>query len=204
LGGGGGIGILSNGILLARQPDSFWDNCKRNNIEIEITKYPVNIDFDAIETAAKSHGVKFSYYQNTDKVVKWTNVLTLDLDGKQNIKKSFRMCFEANECIVLRGGRLYTCARRSAISNFNEYFKTNLEESESDSIDIYKAKDINEILDFLRRPIPFCRYCDWRNIVLYTPWHTSKKDISEWTVQESSASYRKDAPFPGGTLRGAH
>ncbi|MDR1148172.1 MAG: hypothetical protein LBK66_06020 [Spirochaetaceae bacterium] len=168
--------------MLAKQPDSFWENCKKNDVEIEITKYPVNIDFGAIERAAKNHGVKFSYYQKTDKVTKWTNILTLDLSGKQNIKKSFRLCFEANECISLRNGRLYTCNRRSYISSFNDYFKAGMEESDADSIDIYKAKDIDEIFDFLRRPIPFCRYCDWQNIVLYTPWHTSKKDISEWTV----------------------
>jgi hypothetical protein len=181
-GGGGRISVLSNGILLPKQSDRFWENCKKNDIEIEVTKYPINIDFAAIERAAKKHGVKFSYYQKTDQITKWTNILTLDLNGKQNIKKSFRLCFEANICISLRNGRLYTCSRRSLASNFNSYFNAGLEESDADSIDIYKAKDIDEILDFLRRPIPFCKYCDWDNIVLYTPWHISKKDISEWTV----------------------
>jgi hypothetical protein len=182
MGGGGRIGVLSNGTLLAKQPESFWKSCKKNGVNIEITKYPIKMDCEAIERIAAEHGVQFSYYQNTDKVTKWTNVLALDLDGKQNIKDSFRLCFEANACITLRDGRLYTCARRSAISNFNAHFKTNLIESEADSIDIYKAKNIDEILDFLRRPIPFCRYCNWRKIVVYTPWHTSKKDIAEWTV----------------------
>ncbi|MDR1362727.1 MAG: hypothetical protein LBJ35_01570 [Spirochaetaceae bacterium] len=174
--------MLSNGVLLAKQPDSFWENCKKNDVTVEVTKYPVNIDFDAIEKAAENHGVKFSYYQKTDKITKWTNVLTLDLNGKQNIKESFRLCFEANECITLHNGRLYTCSRRAGVSNFNSYFKAGMEEADADSIDIYKAKNIDEIFDFLRKPAPFCRYCDWKNIVLYTPWHTSKKDISEWTV----------------------
>jgi hypothetical protein len=181
-GGGGDIGILSNGILLNKQPESFWKNCRKNDIEIKITKYPINLDFEAMEKTANKYGVKFSYFQDTDKNVKWTNILPVDINGKQNAKDSFRLCFEANNCIKLNYGRLYTCVRPFTISHFNYYFKTNLQESEADSIDIYKANDIDEILDFLRKPIPFCRYCNWRGLVVHTPWHTSRKEISEWTV----------------------
>jgi MoaA/NifB/PqqE/SkfB family radical SAM enzyme len=181
--GMGGIILFSNGILLPKQPDSFWENCRKNDVEIWVTKYPINIDFEAIDRTVKNYGIKFSYYYKTDKTPKRTNILALDLNGKQNIKKAFRTCIEKNECIALRNGRLYTCTRRSIFPNFNSYFKTGVEESDTDSIDIYKAKDIDEILDFLRRPIPFCRYCDWENTEMYKmQWHTSKKEISEWTV----------------------
>jgi hypothetical protein len=167
---------------LNKQPESFWENCKKNDIEIKITKYPINLDFEAMEKTAKKYGVKYSYFQDTDKVVKWTNILPMDITGKQNIVDAFRLCFMSNRCMQLHNGKLYTCARPFSIKNFNNYFNTNLEESEADSIDIYKAKDMDEIFDFLRKPIPFCRYCNWRGLVAHTPWHTSKKEISEWTV----------------------
>lgn len=51
---------------------------------------------------------------------------------------------------------------------------------DSDFIDIYKAKDYTEILQFLAKPIPFCRYCNvakWRSI---GEWKTSKKEIGEY------------------------
>jgi hypothetical protein len=167
---------------LNKQPESFWENCKKNDIEIKITKYPINLDFATMEKTAKKYEVKFSYYQDTDKVIKWTNILPLDINGRQDIADAFRLCFLSNRCMQLYNGKLYTCARPFSIKNFNNYFNTNLRESEADSIDIYKAKNIDEIFDFLRKPIPFCKYCNWRELVAHTPWHRSKKEISEWVV----------------------
>lgn len=42
-----------------------------------------------------------------------------------------------------------------------------------------KAKDIEEIVEFLNRPIPCCRYC-LPNQEEKIPWGVSKRDISEW------------------------
>lgn len=63
---------------------------------------------------------------------------------------------------------------------FNQKFNQNLQVIDSDFIDIYKAKDYTEILQFLAKPIPFCRYCNvakWRSI---GEWKTSKKEIGEY------------------------
>jgi len=40
---------------------------------------------------------------------------------------------------------------------------------------------MDEILDYLCKPIPFCRYCDWRRLKTGVKWSVSKKEISEWT-----------------------
>jgi DNA-directed RNA polymerase subunit N (RpoN/RPB10) len=171
-------------LLLSKQPDSFWENCKKNDIDVEITKYPINLNFEEIKRTAKIHGISLIYRDDTDKIAKSFNLLPMDINGTQNIKDSFRLCFESNKdvCISLHNGRLYTCGKPSAAASFNAYFKTNLEESEADSIDIYRAKSLDEILDFLRKPIPFCRYCNRRDVITHIPWHISKKDILEWTL----------------------
>lgn len=44
---------------------------------------------------------------------------------------------------------------------------------------VFKAKDIEEIVEFLNRPIPCCRYC-LPNQEEKIPWGVSKRDISEW------------------------
>jgi MoaA/NifB/PqqE/SkfB family radical SAM enzyme len=180
-GGGGRIYIITNGLLLLKQPDSFWQCCNKNSIEISLTRYPIKLDFDKIVDKAKSHGVKLTYMYDTDKLKKNMHHLPLDLNGAQNIKKSFGICFFANDCIVLKDGRLCTCGLPAMIHNFNSYFGKNIQVSENDFIDIYKAKNIDEILDFLCKPIPFCRYCDWKNIETRLDWRVSKKEISEWT-----------------------
>jgi MoaA/NifB/PqqE/SkfB family radical SAM enzyme len=180
-GGGGRIYIITNGLLLLKQPDSFWQCCNKNAIEISITRYPIKLDIDKITEKAKSYGVKLTSMYDTDKIGKNMHHLPFDLNGGQNIKKSFNVCFFANYCITLKNGKLCTCGLPLSIQHFNEYFGKNIQVSEKDFIDIYKANTIDEILDFLRKPIPFCRYCDWQNIETRLPWRISKKEISEWT-----------------------
>jgi hypothetical protein len=159
----------------------FWQNCKKNNVDIFITRYPINLDYAAIEQQAKNYGLKLFYQNDTDSITKTTNYMPFDLTGSQNIKESFRLCFNSNFCITLSNGRMNTCSIIQSIHIFNKYFNQNLQVSEKDSIDIYKVKSIDEILDFLCKPIPFCRYCNWKKCKTQIPWHISKKDISEWT-----------------------
>jgi hypothetical protein len=51
---------------------------------------------------------------------------------------------------------------------------------DSDSIDIYNASNIDEILDFLSKPITCCRYCMPNDDELID-WKVSKKEIEEWS-----------------------
>ncbi|MDR0409900.1 MAG: hypothetical protein LBH18_05840 [Spirochaetaceae bacterium] len=109
------------------------------------------------------------------------DALKLDPTGQQNPIDSFKRCFLATDCVNLYKGRLYTCFIPVNIDTFNKYFSLDVQLTDSDSIDIYKTPNINSIFDFLRKPIPFCRYCDWKNTKTNLAWRTSKKEISEWT-----------------------
>jgi hypothetical protein len=51
---------------------------------------------------------------------------------------------------------------------------------EKDYINIYKAKNINGILNFLYKPVPFCRYRRISDSEHGLAWDTSKGEISEW------------------------
>jgi MoaA/NifB/PqqE/SkfB family radical SAM enzyme len=177
----GNIRIITNGILLLKQQDRFWQSCKKNNAKICITKYPINLDFDAIKQLASTHNVELEYYTNTEVQIKTMYCFPLDTTGKQDYKDSFSLCFKANECITLNNGKIYTCPTIPCVQYFNSYFNQNLQVSPDDYIDIYKVNTINEIFDFLCKPKPFCRYCNIRSIVYGLEWGISKKYISEWT-----------------------
>jgi hypothetical protein len=177
----GNIFIITNGTLLARQPESFWADCRKNNIEIRVTKYPIKLDINAVKQTADAHGVRLDCYHETDKTEKKMDMLKLDMKGGQSIKDSFIRCFLAADCINLYNSRMYTCCIPINIDSFNKYFHQNISLSDDDSINIYKARNIDEIFDFLRKPIPFCRYCDWKNTKTNIPWRISKKEITEWT-----------------------
>ena len=83
----------------------------------------------------------------------------------------------------IRGsGHINSCGlTHHAIKHFNKYFNKNLEVCDDDSIDIYKAKNKEEIFDFLAHPVPFCRYCN-PDIKDYSlNWEPTTKKIDEWT-----------------------
>jgi hypothetical protein len=77
-------------------------------------------------------------------------------------------------------GKLYACPKIAYIQQFNSYFNQNLEVTQEDWIDIYKAESTNEIVDFLFKPKPFCRYCNMKGNVYNVKWKLSKREIAEW------------------------
>ncbi|MDR1149499.1 MAG: radical SAM protein [Spirochaetaceae bacterium] len=175
----GPINIVTNGILLPKMNEDFWLACKNNNIKIIVTSYPVRLDRKTIKKTAKEYGVKIKIRVQLNNIHTWCR-LPKDLNGRQDINKQLKNCLVANFCIFLRDGKLSTCCLPLLIERFNKYFNKNIESSVKDYIDIYKAKNIDEILNFLCRPIPFCRYCKLLDWEVGIDWSISKKEIHEW------------------------
>ncbi|MDR1779438.1 MAG: radical SAM protein [Tannerella sp.] len=175
------IKLVTNGILLPKQTEQFWDACRCNNIEIVVTKYPIKIDHDAIRQHVIAQGVAFSFYGNTEAVPKTMQCAPLDLEGKQDPRDSFLRCNSANRCIALDNGRIYTCSLIPYVKYFNATFGTNLNVTDKDYISIDDVASIDEIMQFLCRPMPFCRYCNRKGMIRDIGYGVSRKDISEWT-----------------------
>jgi hypothetical protein len=170
--------IVTNGILLPKQSETFWENCHKNNIEIQVSNYPIKIDRKKINILAKKHKVRVYYVGGKRKII-W-RAMKLDISGQQNVKENFGLCSQSNICIHLKKGKLFTCPTTAYINYWNKFFDKNLLITKNDYIDIYKVVNINEILRFLSNPIPFCRYCnikEEKNI----EWGISKMKIQEWT-----------------------
>jgi hypothetical protein len=186
------IGILTNGLLLPRMNDDFWNCCRENDIKITITKYPVKIDIARIKEAAKKFSVRLEIlYEESERSFYYK---PLNREGKRRPIDSYRNCWYANRCIHLRYGKL-SCATVSYIDILNNAIiggivgggggqNVEFEVSKNDYIDIYKARDIDEILDFLVKPVPFCRYCDFSRITFGKKWAVSERKLSEWTEEQ--------------------
>ena len=174
------ISLVTNGILLNKQKQDFWDCCYKNDILITISGYPIKIDYGYIEHKAKVNNIRLHIQGGGNaKAEFWHWVL--DLNGKQAPTESFKNCYHANKCIFLKNGKLYTCPIIPNICNFNKYFDKHLEVTPLDFIDIYKTENIMEILNFLAKPVPFCRYCDIQHMTWHNTWKVSEKSIKEWT-----------------------
>lgn len=172
------IQIITNGTLLLKQDDVFWEECGKYGVEIFISYYPVNLNYDAITELASKHRIKFTTGKSDAPVKREMLKYELDIDGKQDYRESFRKCSAANSCTTLREGKIYQCPTSAHISIFNRYFNRNLVISEKDYIDIHNVNNIDDIFEFLYHPVPFCRYCT--NQGKTQEWRASKKEICEW------------------------
>ncbi|MDR0464989.1 MAG: hypothetical protein LBG94_07745 [Treponema sp.] len=174
----GYIELVSNGILLLKQDELFWNICRNNNIVVAVTQYPIKLDLKSIEQKAKETGVNFRYYFIGHKTM---HKKPLDINGKQNIGENLKLCHMFNTCVQLIDGKLYTCIEMAYINYFNKYFNKNLIVEENDIIDIYKIKTKEEMFEKLAKPVSFCKYCNIIETNFGIKWKVSKKEISEWT-----------------------
>lgn len=173
--------VISNGILLPKMEDKFFKALRRSDVQLWISDYCLNMDYGAIQKKCKDFNVTLmytSYTKDKDGNKLWTK-FTLDPEGKQNWVNAFEACCIKN-CVTLKKGKLYTCPTIAHIEHFNKHFKTNLEVSEYDYIDIYKINSHQGLLDAMVKPTAFCRYCK-TNAHEQCFWGPTKKDIKEWT-----------------------
>jgi hypothetical protein len=180
------ICITTNGLLLGKKDDRFWETAAANDIKIEVTPYPhVKKQWESLSARARDFGAELLNYHNKDmSIAKTSYFIPFDLTGSQPIEESFSKCSHANYCVHLCGGRLFTCTVAPNAHSFAEYFNKSLPLSPDDSIDIYQAGSAEEIFDFLIRPIPFCRFCRVDRRTFGLPWGRSKKSIWEWVTPD--------------------
>lgn len=172
------VTIVTNGVLFPKMSEQFWQSCKLYNIELSVSKYPLNNEcYSFGEKKSNELGINH-YYNNTDTKTMYKNPFSLDKIHDPNT--NFILCHKANNCVTLKNGRLYTCTLIPNIVHFNKYFKTDLQVLENDGIDIYNANSAEQILEFLAKPTDFCKYCNLYESKFSIKWGISKKDIQEW------------------------
>lgn len=170
----GSIFLVTNGILLMKQDELFWSVCRDKDIVIAPTHYPINIDYNKIRNKVVEEKCRYQCFGTPAKYWLFTGISE---KTNANEAKRFLECPNANNCSVLKEGKIYMCPKPAKINLVNDAFGTNFKVTEKDFVDIYKVKSIDEILDFLSKPIPFCRYCnEWEK----TEWGVSKKEKNEW------------------------
>ncbi|WP_196812509.1 radical SAM protein [Butyrivibrio sp. XPD2002] len=175
-----GISIITNGTLLLNQSEEFWECCRKCGVELKITKYPINFDYDRAVKLAKENEIKIYYQAHSDEQIKVMYCVPIDCEGKQTPAISYSICAKGNECVTLENGKLFTCTLIPNIEIFNQYFGKHLKVTADDYIDIYKVDDPDEILSALASEVPFCKYCNNLGYKTGIPWGITNGKISEW------------------------
>lgn len=172
--------ILTNGLKLCNMSEAFWKAVREEEVQIWVTKYPVDFDYQKAERIAKEHDCELFYFNQEP--VRTLGHQPINLEGNRDYIKNWQSCYRANECVDLKHGRIFPCIIPAEIKPFNEYFGKNLQVCEEDYVDIYEVKTAMELLEKLERPILFCRYCNRDNISVFgcRPWSQTSYDIREW------------------------
>lgn len=186
------ISLLTNGLTLIKMSNHFWKAVRVNEIQIEVTRYPIKFNYDEIFKLAKNKKVKFKFFGSTGRSARTFYHLPLDLSGSQNEGLSYSGCYMANDCVALKNGKLYPCPVAAYAYKMNETYGTHLINMDSDCINIYEAESAESILKFLSHPIPFCRYCDIEKRTKGHIWMPSARKISEWTITKEGMNYGAD------------
>lgn len=178
-----GISIVTNGLLLPKMGDDFWQAVRKYEVGIRITKYPINFDYDAVKLLCDKMGAANVFTNDTDASgnakTKVMDKFTLDIDGRQSYTSSFLSC-DNTGCHTLKHGKLYVCPAAAHAHIIKKHFNLDIELSPDNGIDIYKAKDDYEIMERLTRPIPFCRYCNISGREHGHTYRISKRTLDEW------------------------
>jgi len=169
--------LFTNSLLVPRMRDEVWRALAETGVVLYCDDYPVELERETIDELAAAHGAR----------IKWTEprseffTIPIDVDGTQDAAESFAACSGVDNCVNLRHGRLYPCARIAYIDIFREHFGIEgLAATDADSISIYGEADAWRIMDFLLSPVPWCRHCDQKHVEWY-PWGRGEQSIEQWT-----------------------
>lgn len=185
--------ILTNGIRLLEleRPEhgNLWEVCRKCDVQITVTVYPIGIDYEAIERKAAEYGVSIGMSSDIHaakytKIVKTSDKHTMDLKGEVPAFYCVS-CLYFNKFNVLKDGRYYMCPVEAHIDIFNKAFGQNLSFRDGDLIDIYEARSWEELAEFSSRHVPFCSYCDLKKWGHFGAWKPSSRRIEEYIEEQA-------------------
>lgn len=174
------IKLITNGLLLKDQDDFFWNEVRKNNIYIEITKYPIPFNYDEVELLLKDKDISYGFFGSTKTKQKTSHKLKMDIDGKQDIQYNYSHCFHAGRCVQLYESKLYLCPCCAYISKLNKAFGTSFEVLKNDYLSLDDEISFKDIEEFINNPISFCKYCKVKERSFKNLWATSLKKKDEW------------------------
>ena len=168
------IEMLTNGILLEEQPESFWESCNKNDIGIYVSHYRIGkklFNFDNLTKIIDKYKakVRISYPKLEFKI------MSLEKKEKHNIKKRYNECY-SKLWPILDNGKFYSCTTVNGVEKFfNKKFpQHSIPISQDDILDIHKISSIDEIIDFYNKPKKMCAHCSYYS-VKGKEWAYSKK-----------------------------
>ena len=173
------ISLLTNGLLLGKIQQEFYDVCSECKIEIKITDYGV-MNLEPIIDKVRENGISINYY-SIRKIWHYQHIRLTE--GRIDC---FNNCMYRKICNNYRNGKIYLCSHIAYIDYFNKYFNKNIQLNETDYIDLDDVSSFEELVEKINNVRPnFCyRYCNYYddNHPKNGKWKRTEKDINEFCL----------------------
>lgn len=169
------ISLVTNGILLPKMEQKFWDTLNKYSIEINMTQYPTLETFKvkAEELAAKNN-IRLYFSKVTQF---WKG---LNLNGYGPKESMFASC-KGKICHFLKKGTMSVCGMPHHLEHFNKKFNRNV--PMDGIIDIHSPNITGEdIIKHFNTPFETCRYC--KPDCTSFDWDTSSCKEEEWRIDQ--------------------
>jgi hypothetical protein len=167
--------LWTNGTLLSRMPQSFWESCREFGVEVRFTNYP-QLRHKAPELVRLIRDQLGSFY-GFDR-----EDCCLMLCEKKTPGKSLSQC--ALEIITLSRGKIYHCPYEAYVHFFNKRFQARFPERQGYDLaaPVVSAKGLQ---DYLVSPSELCQYCKDKNDIVLVDWSSTSCSPDAWVLPEA-------------------
>ena len=176
------IKILTNGLLVKKMEEDFWEACHATDAAVSVTVYPVKIDYAEVERICREKGVRYEIFHQPENG-HFFSKHTVDDRNPGNKHINFLRCHQIG-CLTLRGGRIYPCSTSAYADLLNKAFGSAFEGTApcdgrrgGDYVEVEAVRSRSDLLRLKNRPTPFCRYC---TSITPCDWAPSRRQPSEW------------------------
>jgi organic radical activating enzyme len=168
--------LVTNGILLWRMPDDFFETARRNRITVQISNYPEEKNQPLI-AKSKARLEAEAVNQIEYKPVCFEIDYIFD-QVDADIEKIFKRCSLIYNSVNLYRGRIYKCPRPINLRHYDKLYGTSASDL-SDGIDLFDpGLTPSLVAQRLDQPIRTCRYCTlYRG---YVEWGQAAPDPASW------------------------
>lgn len=178
------LSLVTNGLLLGKMNQEFYDVCLKHKIEIKITDYGI-VDLSAVIAKLKGFGISVGYY-GIRKGKGWHYQHIRLTKGTIDCLKN---CKYKNSCNNYRNGKIYLCPHIAYIEYFNKKFGKEIQLDETDYICLDEVNSFDEIMERLREAKPnFCyQYCNYYDSThpKIGKWKRTENNINEFCLLEN-------------------
>jgi hypothetical protein len=169
------IDLVTNGLALAKQPRSFFELLSSAHIGLYLSNYPVPLELSSVRSTCALTGVRLTV---PPPIKHFSKVPIID-EGNKDPVAMHRRCRREFYCPFLYEGAVYTCARVALSPILAAKFGRSLPLADGDSIVLEEVGDGYDVLKFLSRPVPWCRFCGYDSSMSF-PWSVTTESASEW------------------------